>query len=61
VLKIGWGYIDWIHLAQDKDQWWTLVNTVIRIRVPKKNLGNFLVVVQVVASQEELIFIKLVS
>jgi hypothetical protein len=26
--------IDWIHLAQDKDQWPTLMNKVMNIRVP---------------------------
>jgi hypothetical protein len=25
---IGWGDIDWIHLAQDKYQWRALVNTL---------------------------------
>jgi hypothetical protein len=23
-----WGGIDWIYLAQDRDQWWVLVNMV---------------------------------
>jgi len=23
--------MDWIHLAQDKDQWWAAVNTVMNI------------------------------
>jgi hypothetical protein len=27
--EIGWGGMDWIHLAQDRDQWRALVNTVI--------------------------------
>jgi hypothetical protein len=31
---IGWGCMDWIHLAQDKDQWRPLVITVINLRVP---------------------------
>jgi hypothetical protein len=23
---------DWIHVAQDRDKWWALVNAVIKIR-----------------------------
>jgi hypothetical protein len=26
--EIGWGCMDWIHLPQDRDQWWALVNTI---------------------------------
>jgi hypothetical protein len=29
--EIGWGGIDWIHLAQSSDQWRALVNTVINL------------------------------
>jgi hypothetical protein len=32
--EIGWGGIDWVELAQDKDQWRSLVNTVINLQVP---------------------------
>jgi hypothetical protein len=32
--EVGWGYIDWIDLAQDRDRWWALVNMVMNHRVP---------------------------
>jgi hypothetical protein len=32
--EIGWDGMDWIDLAQDRDQWRALVNTVINLRVP---------------------------
>jgi hypothetical protein len=32
--EIGWGTVEWIGLAQDRDQWRALVNTVINIRFP---------------------------
>jgi hypothetical protein len=32
--EIGWDGMDWIELAQDRDQWWALVNTVMNLRVP---------------------------
>jgi hypothetical protein len=31
---IGWDGVDWIELAQDRDQWRVLVNTVMNIQVP---------------------------
>jgi hypothetical protein len=27
--EIGWDYMDWIDLAQNRDQWRALVNTVM--------------------------------
>jgi hypothetical protein len=31
--KIGWDEVDWIDMAQDRDQWRALVNTVLNLRV----------------------------
>jgi hypothetical protein len=32
--EIGFGNKDWIHLAQDRDRWRALVNTVMNLPVP---------------------------
>jgi hypothetical protein len=32
--EIGWDGRDWIELAQDRNQWRALVNTVMNFRVP---------------------------
>jgi hypothetical protein len=32
--EIRWDGVDWIELAQDRDQWRALVNTVMNLRVP---------------------------
>ena len=39
--EVGYGYMDWIGLAQDRDRWRTLVSAVMNLRVPW-NTGNFL-------------------
>jgi hypothetical protein len=33
-MEIEWEGVDWIHVAQDKDKWWVLVNMVMNIWVP---------------------------
>jgi hypothetical protein len=32
--EVGWDGVDWIDLAQNRDQWRSLVNTVMNLRVP---------------------------
>jgi hypothetical protein len=32
--RIGWDGMDWIDLAQDRDHWRALVDTVMKLRVP---------------------------
>ena len=32
--EVGWGYMDWIGLVQDRDGWRTLVSAVMNLRVP---------------------------
>jgi hypothetical protein len=34
IREIGWGGVDWMHLYQDRNQWWALVNTVMNLLVP---------------------------
>jgi hypothetical protein len=32
--EIRWEGVDWIHLAQDRDQWQAVVNMVMNLEVP---------------------------
>jgi hypothetical protein len=32
--EVGWGDVDWIGLAQDRNRWRALVNSVLQLRVP---------------------------
>jgi hypothetical protein len=38
---LNWGSMDWINLAEDKDQRRALVNTTMNLRI-HKNVGKFL-------------------
>jgi hypothetical protein len=37
----GWEDVNWINLAQDRDQWPALVNTIMNLLIPQK-AGNSL-------------------
>jgi hypothetical protein len=32
LIATGWEIVDWIHLAQDRDKWWAVVNTVMNLK-----------------------------
>jgi hypothetical protein len=32
--EIGWDVVDWMDMAQDRDKWRALVNTILNLRVP---------------------------
>jgi hypothetical protein len=32
--EVGWGDVDWIVLAKDRDRWRAVVNSVMNLRVP---------------------------
>jgi hypothetical protein len=34
VVEVGWGDVDWIGLAQDRNRWRALVNSALNLRVP---------------------------
>jgi hypothetical protein len=34
LVEVGWGDVDWIGLAQDRDRWRALVNSVLNLQVP---------------------------
>jgi hypothetical protein len=39
LVEVGWGDVDWIGLAQNRDRWRALVNPVLNLRVPR-NAGK---------------------
>jgi hypothetical protein len=32
--EVGWGDVDWIGLAKDRNRWRALLNSVLKLRVP---------------------------
>jgi hypothetical protein len=34
LVEVRWGYVDWIGMAQDRDRWRALVNSVLNLRFP---------------------------
>jgi hypothetical protein len=32
--EIGWDGVDWIDVAEYRDQWWALLSTVMNLQVP---------------------------
>jgi hypothetical protein len=34
IAEIGWGGVDWIGLAQGRENWRNLVNAVMDVRIP---------------------------
>jgi hypothetical protein len=41
--EIGWGRVDQVHVAKNKERLRALVNTIMNVRVPKE-VGNFLTI-----------------
>jgi len=31
--EIGWEGVEWIHLAQDRDLWWAVMNVTVDLQV----------------------------
>jgi hypothetical protein len=55
-----WGRVGWIHLAQERDQWWALVNTVINFRNLQMG-GNFFTRWATISVSKEMCSTELVS
>jgi hypothetical protein len=53
-----WEGTDWIHLAQNRDQWRAVVNTVMNLQVTQK-VGNF--VTEWLLASQELCYMDLAS
>jgi hypothetical protein len=40
LVEVGWGDVDWIGLAQDRNRWRALVNSMMNLRSPIKCWEN---------------------
>jgi hypothetical protein len=40
LLDVGWGVMDWIDLAQNRDRWWALVNALLNLRIQDTDLSS---------------------
>jgi predicted small integral membrane protein len=60
LVEVGWVDVDWIGLAQDRNRWRALVNSVLNLRVHKM-LGNYQVCKQLGISRVVLSSMELVS
>jgi hypothetical protein len=49
--QLGWEGVAWIHLSQDRDQWWALVNTALYLGFHKM-LGISALAPQLLDSEE---------
>jgi len=47
--------MDWMHIVQDREQWWALVNKVMNLQVPWKS-GNFLTRLVTISFSKRVLF-----
>jgi hypothetical protein len=47
--EVGWGDVDWISLAENRNRWSALVNSVLNLR--ETTLGNYRVATYLVVSR----------
>jgi hypothetical protein len=34
LVEVGWGDVDWVGLAQDRERWRAVLNSVLNLQVP---------------------------
>jgi hypothetical protein len=42
LVEVGWGDVDWIGLAQDRDRWRALANSVLNIQTEPRDITSLL-------------------